>query len=78
MHTDILKQFAAKVFHSSDDTSKAISINLRLRLRSPQGENMFTNMAFFGCVFLSDVELYMFSLYKHAEFRLSADVKQTL
>lgn len=39
---------------------------------------MFTNMAFFGCVFLPHVELYIFSLYKHAAFRLSADVKQTL
>lgn len=60
MCTEVQIQFAAQMLRTSYNTSEAISINLRLQLRGPRGEDTFTNMAFFGFVFISDVELCTF------------------
>ena len=39
---------------------KAISINLKMAVRNLQEVNMFTNMPYYGSIFMSEVELYIF------------------
>ena len=39
---------------------KAVSINQKLQVRGPQGENIFTNMSFYGVIYTSVVGLYTF------------------